>query len=174
MGKNIFGMDVGNSKEVIDKVKKPSPFDFAKAICTKNKEDIEKVNKFIDTSSYSQYMLINILMQTINRKEPNGKWKNSEMWRFVKELNIMNITNRMQFDMLMNLVPPNPGFLKYHYKTFKDTDKDRIALRWKFSSDKNETIDRYLGIISDDELEEIHEEKKKWDKLYKVKKEKKK
>ena len=173
MGKNIFGLEVGKNVNEIAKVKKPSPFDFAKAICTKNKEDIEKVDSFIDTSTYSQYMLINILMQTINWKQPNGSWKKSEMWRFVKELNIMNISNRMQFDMLMNLVPVNPGYLKYSYKQFKDDDIDRVALKWKFS-EKYEIIERYLKIISEDELKEIHEEKKVWDKLHKTKKEKKK
>jgi hypothetical protein len=170
MSKNIFGMGLGDTISKIEKVKKPTPFDFAKAICTKNKEDIEKVEQYIDTSTYSQYMLINIFSQTIYWKE-GDKWMSSETWRFVKELNVMNITNRMQFDMLMNLVPKNPGMLGYKYKKFTEKNKEKIALKWKFN-EKDEIINQYLNLISDDELNDIMKEKKYWDKLHKTKKRK--
>lgn len=172
MAKNLFGIEVGNKKIEVEKSKRVSPFDFAKAISTKTKEDIDRVESFIGTTTYSQYIINQIFTQTLVWKD-SGVWRSSKMWTFMKEVNIMDISNRMHFDMLMNLVPQNPGFIKYHYKQAKDTDKDRIVLKWKFS-EKDEVIEKYLKIIDEDELKEIYEEKKVWDKLHKTKKEKKK
>jgi len=173
MAKNLFGMEVNKNKnEVIDKVKKPTPIDFVKAICTKDKEEIKKLEPFINNTTYSQYMINNFLTQTISWKAKNGKWKSSQMWKFMKQINIMDITNRMHFDMLLNLVPKNHGFIKYNYRAFVDKDVDRIALKWKFNQ-KQSIIERYLRIISEEELTEIKEEMKQWNKTHSVKKKKK-
>ena len=162
MKKNtIFGKVkvIPKNDEEAEKAKvKITGWDFARLICTKDEKERRKLEPYINTSKYSQFLINQALCQDIEVKYP--KKFIIEGWRFIKDINIMTLDNRAHFELLFNMIPQNPGYLKNRYKMLKDDEKDKIkALKWKFT-EKDEVIHQYQKLISRDEMDDILEEYK--------------
>ena len=149
----------------IEKKASISPFDIAKVICTK--KNIEKIEPYIDTYKYSQYMLNQIFCQNIELGYKTGNY--FECWKIIKEINIMKISNRAHFNLLLNIIPENGGYMKYRFKQNESKEEKINALKWYFKYEKDETIYRYVEIIHEDEMNEILEHYENY-KKYGVKK----
>lgn len=142
------------TEQEVEKAKKSASipyYEFTKVICTK--DGIEKVEPFIDTYKYSQFMINQALCQEIQI----GYDKNSmfESWRIIKELNIMKISNRAHFNLLFQIIPKNAGYIKYRFKHVESKEEKINALKWYFKNEKEETIYKFVNIISDEEVNEI-------------------
>lgn len=144
-------------KEVVEE-SKSAPiqyYDFTKVICTKEGQD--KVDPFIDTYKYSQFMINQAFCQEIQIG-----WDKENLypaWKVIsRNLNIMKISNRAHFNLLMEIIPKNGGYLKYRFKNVESKEEKINALKWYFRNEKDETIYKYVNIISDEEMSEIMEE----------------
>lgn len=157
---NVFGVEVGKKKkEEEEKKQKIQPWDFVRVICTK--EGREDILPYVKTSVYSQYVINNAFTQPIKIFQR----ETLEHLDAIKSINCMDIDNIAHFEMLYNTIPKNPGYIKNRFKKMKEII-ELEALYWKYG-EKQSVIDKYIKIITDEDVQEIVKEYKKYKKMFK-------